>query len=94
MNTILKTNSDRADTVLARVEIGHGTWTSYGYDGRMTTEACDWPSAARDGKGFRARFRDNACGGDYAWGPLGRTKIEAVALLLAEYAGVFMEDRT
>lgn len=82
---MIPTDSNTARDTLSRIESANGEWTAYGYDGRLTTDAVDavrqWPA----GRGFRARFVDGPHGGDYGWGPLGRTEAEAVALMLAEY---------
>ena len=85
----ITTNSDMAQSTLDRIEIEHGHWYSYGRDGRETTRPNEVGLSASmesSGRGFRARFTDSD--GDYGWGPLGRTKIEAAMLLLAETVGV------
>ena len=80
------TTSDAANATLARIETSHGAWTSYGGDGRTTTDAVDAVRQTADGTGWRARFIDQPHGGDYGWGPLAVTEEQAVILFLAEIA--------
>lgn len=68
------------------IETEHGTWTSYGNDGRMTTGAAETTHQDPAGTGYRARFVNNPHGGDYGWGPLADDAATAIDLLKAERA--------
>jgi len=69
-------------------ETEYGTWTGYGADGRLTTDADGdwrhWRSVQEAGTGWRARRLPNPLGGDYGWGPLAQTEDGAVGALEAE----------
>jgi len=92
MSNIMHTNSDMARDMLARIEIAHGDWTAYGFDGRLTTDAIETVDQEEAGCGFRARFLNNPHGRDYGWGPLGQIEAAAVAFLLAEHLAAIEDD--
>lgn len=79
------TDNEMARDTLSRIETVCGDWIAYGGDGRLIADVLDAVCQEAAGSGFRARFVDGPHGGDYGWGPLGQTEIEAVALFLAEY---------
>jgi hypothetical protein len=88
LNT-LKTNHIMAGDTLARLETSYSReWYSYGYDGRQCRiedddDGLSSRSAEKMGKGWCARFTDNAPGGNYAWGPLASSEAQAIIFALA-----------
>lgn len=85
---------DGAKQVVAGVEIDHGRWSAFGGDGRLTNDISDIGDATLRsfaGCGYRARFRANPHGGNYGWGPLGRTAEHALTLLLAAEVAALRE---
>ena len=92
MSNIMHTNSDMARDMLARIEIAHGDWTAYGFDGRLTTDAIETVDQDAAGCGYRARFLNNPHGRDYGWGPLGQIEAAAVAFFLAQHLAAIEDD--
>jgi len=83
------------NSILAKIDTKTGSWVAYGNDGRHTTDEDSLsPGTRRDdaGIGWRARFTDDPNGEDYAWGPLGGTREEAIINLLAERLGLAQEE--
>ena len=77
--------SHSANETLNRIETEDGIWTSYGNDGRLTVGSCTAIHQEDAGIGCRARFKFLADTGDYGWGPLASTAMEAIMLCMAEF---------